>query len=149
MCRHKFASNVVEKALKHANPADKRALISEMMGEGLETSENRIQTLLRDQYGNFPVQTALAEAEKDQRDKLLSIIIPLMPNLRHTPCGRRLEGRINELESKGELPALPPANSWESPNLSSDSDSPETPQQVNGGAKKRNSAKEEKPVELL
>lgn len=151
MCRHKFASNVVEKALKHANPADKRALISEMMGEGLETSENRIQTLLRDQYGNFPVQTALAEAEKDQRDKLLGIIIPLMPNLRHTPCGRRLEGRINELESKGELPA---AGSWESPVLSSESESnsPETPQ-VNGGAKaKRNgnaNAKEEKLVDLL
>lgn len=148
VCRHKFASNVVEKALKHANDKDKRELISEMMGEGTDGSENRIQTLLRDQYGNFPVQTALAEAEKDQRDKLLSIIIPLMPNLRHTPCGRRLEGRINELESKGELPALSSASasSWESPDLLTGSEtestsvSPETPcpnagAQVNGSAK--------------
>lgn len=140
MCRHKFASNVVEKALKHANAKDKRELISEMMGEGSDGSENRIQTLLRDQYGNFPVQTALAEAEKDQRDKLLSIIIPLMPNLRHTPCGRRLESRINELESKGELPSLSPsASSWASPDLlTSESEStavtPGTPT-INGTAK--------------
>ncbi|EJT50837.1 RNA binding protein Pumilio [Trichosporon asahii var. asahii CBS 2479] len=160
LCRHKFASNVVEKALKHANPADKRELISEMIGD--DSGENRIQTLLRDQYGNFPVQTALAEAEKDQRDKLLSIIIPLMPNLRHTPCGRRLEGRINELESKGELPSLTSGNAWESPTLSSESESntPETPgaatqqtqAQVNGNAKGRRSSpaaannKEEKQV---
>lgn len=158
MCRHKFASNVVEKALKHANAADKRELISEMIGD--DSGENRIQTLLRDQYGNFPVQTALAEAEKDQRDKLLSIIIPLMPNLRHTPCGRRLEGRINELESKGELPAL--SGQWESPTpSSSESNTPETPAatcsavqtQVNGNAnanaKRRGNspaAKEEKAV---
>lgn len=160
VCRHKFASNVVEKALKHANPADKREVISEMIGD--DSGENRIQTLLRDQYGNFPVQTALAEAEKDQRDKLLSIIIPLMPNLRHTPCGRRLEGRINELESKGELPSLTSGNAWESPTLSSESESntPETPgaatqqtqAQVNGNAKGRRSSpaaannKEEKQV---
>lgn len=151
MCRHKFASNVVEKALKHANDKDKRELISEMMGEGTDGSENRIQTLLRDQYGNFPVQTALAEADKDQRDKLLGIIIPLMPNLRHTPCGRRLEGRINELESKGELPALPalsPASSWESPAPSSESEStaaPETPA-ANGSAATAGSASPSKPA---
>lgn len=91
-----------------------------MMGEGTDGTENRIQALLRDQYGNFPVQTALAEADKDQRDKLLSIIIPLMPNLRHTPCGRRLEGRLNELECKGELPNVNPSSgssSWASSDL--------------------------------
>lgn len=70
MCRHKFASNVVEKAIKYANREDRRQLISELMGENTNNTEDRIATLLRDGYGNFPVQTALAHAEPDQRDKV-------------------------------------------------------------------------------
>lgn len=68
--RHKFASNVVEKALKFSRAEDRRVLIAEMIGDKAEGAENRIATLLRDSYGNFPVQTALAEADPDQRDKV-------------------------------------------------------------------------------
>ncbi|WOO81346.1 Pumilio 2 [Vanrija pseudolonga] len=106
LSRHKFASNVVEKALKFSRAEDRRVLIAEMIGDKAEGAENRIATLLRDSYGNFPVQTALAEADPDQRDKLLAIIVPLMPNLRHTPCGRRLEAKITDYEQKGIIPSL-------------------------------------------
>lgn len=73
MSRHKFASNVVEKALKYANPADRRELISELMGENTDSPEDRVGSLLRDGYGNFPIQTAFAEADPDQRDKVSTI----------------------------------------------------------------------------
>jgi len=61
---------VVEKALKCANSADRRQLISELMGENTDSPEERVGSLLRDGYGNFPIQTALAEADPDQRDKV-------------------------------------------------------------------------------
>lgn len=92
---------MVERAIRFARPHDKREIIREMLKDD---SENRIATLLRDSFGNFTVQTALNEAEPDQRDQLLSVILPLMPNLRHTPCGRRLEAKITEYEREGVLP---------------------------------------------
>ncbi|CAK9784503.1 ARM repeat-containing protein [Cutaneotrichosporon oleaginosum] len=105
LSRHKFASNVVERAIRTAKREDKRAIIAEMMGDTAEEGENRIGTLLRDGFGNFTVQTALSEADPDQRDKLLGIIVPLMPQLRHSPCGRRLDAKLQEYEAKGILPS--------------------------------------------
>lgn len=105
LSRHKFASNVVERAIRHAKREDKRAIIAEMMGDGPEDGETRVGTLLRDGFGNFTVQTALNEADRDQRDQLLAIIVPLMPHLRHSPCGRRLEAKLQEFEAKGILPS--------------------------------------------
>lgn len=61
---------MVEKALKFAKPSDRRELISELIGDMTDSPEERVASLLRDGYGNFPVQTALAEAEPDQRDKV-------------------------------------------------------------------------------
>jgi mRNA-binding protein PUF3 len=105
LSRHKFASNVVERAIKSGKREDKRAIIAEMMGDTPEEGESRIGTLLRDGFGNFTVQTALNEADPDQRDQLLAIIVPLMPQLRHSPCGRRLEAKLQEYEAKGILPS--------------------------------------------
>lgn len=119
LCRHKFASNVVERAIRHANRDDKRMIITEMMGDSPEDSESRIGTLLRDGYGNFCVQTALNEAEPDQRDQLLAIIVPLMPHLRHSPCGRRLEAKLAEYEAQGILPSSVSNTSVNSPDLGS------------------------------
>ncbi|GMK55125.1 hypothetical protein CspeluHIS016_0201810 [Cutaneotrichosporon spelunceum] len=105
LSRHKFASNVVERAIRTSKREGKRAIIAEMMGDSVDEGENRISTLLRDGFGNFTVQTALIEAEPDQRDQLLAIIVPLMPQLRHSPCGRRLDAKIQEYEAKGILPS--------------------------------------------
>lgn len=105
LSRHKFASNVVERAIRTSKREDKRVIIAEMMGESAEEGENRIGTLLRDGFGNFTVQTALNEADTDQRDQLLGIIVPLMPQLRHSPCGRRLDAKLQEYEAKGILPS--------------------------------------------
>lgn len=123
LSRHKFASNVVERAIRHAKHEDKRAIIAEMMGDTPEDGESRIGTLLRDGFGNFTVQTALNEADPDQRDQLLAIIVPLMPHLRHSPCGRRLEAKLQEYEAKGILPSSIPTSSANSPDLTTaDSD---------------------------
>lgn len=55
-CRHKFASNVVEKALQHSNPDECEGLVAALMGNNGE--KDRIASLLRDPFGNFPVQVS-------------------------------------------------------------------------------------------
>lgn len=55
VCRHKFASNVIEKALTRATENDRRDLIVELM-DAKPNGSNKIALLLKDPYANFPVQ---------------------------------------------------------------------------------------------
>ncbi|KAL7424207.1 hypothetical protein Q5752_001793 [Cryptotrichosporon argae] len=115
LSRHKFASNVVEKALEKATVLEKHALIKELIGADEATGTNQIGALLRDAYGNFPVQTALNVADDAQRDELLEIIRGIMPQVRHTPCGRRLETKITQLDSDEFARAIPGAEARATP----------------------------------
>lgn len=52
-----------------------------------------------------------------------------MPNIRHTPCGRRLEAKLSEYEHKGVIPSLShslSASSLNSPDLHTGSESDTT-----------------------
>jgi len=55
VARHKFASNVIEKALQSGDPAQRQGMIQELIGEQADGT-NQISKLLKDAYGNFPVQ---------------------------------------------------------------------------------------------
>ena len=55
VARHKFASNVCEKALNNASMEDRRALITELVNLKPDGSNN-VELLLRDAFGNFPLQ---------------------------------------------------------------------------------------------
>ncbi|CAL8464526.1 g4061 [Coccomyxa elongata] len=65
---HKFASNVVEKCLQHGSHGQRRKLISTMLGEpsGLDPkdADQLLQTMTKDQYGNYVVQKTLEEFER-------------------------------------------------------------------------------------
>ena len=88
LSKHKFSSNVIEKCLRHADPAVASSLIEEM----LHPSE--LERMLRDSYANYVVQTALDTAEPDMRQRLVDLIRPLLPQVRHTPYGRRLQSKV-------------------------------------------------------
>lgn len=62
--------------------------------------------LLRDAYANFPLQTGLFAAEPTQREELLEIVLPLLPPLRHTPVGKRIEGRLAQMEDGGAISSV-------------------------------------------
>ncbi|WWD01141.1 hypothetical protein V866_008080 [Kwoniella sp. B9012] len=96
LARHKFASNVVEKAILNASKDDQKLLIDELVGVK-EDGSNQVGMLLRDAFGNFPLQTALVAASLEQRQELLDLINPILPQIRNTPVGKRLENRINDL----------------------------------------------------
>ncbi|WVW82832.1 hypothetical protein I302_104844 [Kwoniella bestiolae CBS 10118] len=97
LARHKFASNVVEKAILSANDDDRKLLIDELVAVK-EDGSNQVGMLLRDAFGNFPLQTALVAASAEQRQELLDLINPIIPQIRNTPVGKRLENRINQFD---------------------------------------------------
>ena len=57
MARHKFASNVIEKALQHGDRQEREEMIDELIGEQPD-GYNQVFKLLKDAYGNFPIQVS-------------------------------------------------------------------------------------------
>jgi hypothetical protein len=52
MARHKLASNVCEKALAHADPEARHALIEEIMGPPSKPDATLIAVMIKDAYGS-------------------------------------------------------------------------------------------------
>ncbi|CAG8555269.1 2021_t:CDS:10 [Cetraspora pellucida] len=81
----KFSSNVMEKCIRVAEPETRKFLIDEML------NKNRLDKLLRDSYANYVVQTSLDYADPIQRAQLVECIRPLLPAIRNTPYGKRIQ----------------------------------------------------------
>lgn len=84
----KFSSNVVEKCIRVADLEGRKALISELI------DRSRLERMLRDSFANYVVQTALDYAEPGQRAELVAIIRPVLPMIRNTPYGKRIQSKI-------------------------------------------------------
>ncbi|KAH9926212.1 armadillo-type protein [Fomitopsis serialis] len=81
MARHKFASNVCEKALITADSENRRVLIDEMMAsrpDGLSP----VLAMMKDQYANYVLQRALTVVEGEQKEALIANIRPQLMNMR-------------------------------------------------------------------
>ncbi|KAK5172601.1 uncharacterized protein LTR77_002721 [Saxophila tyrrhenica] len=107
LSKQKFSSNVIEKCIRCASRDTKRMLIQEIL------PPFELEKLLRDNYANYVVQTALDSADEELKLVLVDNIRPILPSLRHTPHGRRLQSKITDWEatSAGLLPPSinPPA----------------------------------------
>ncbi|CED84004.1 arm repeat-containing protein [Phaffia rhodozyma] len=84
----KFSSNVIEKCIRVAEPDTRKILISELL------NRNRLEKLLRDSFANYVVQTALDYAEPGQRMLLVECIRPILPMIRNTPYGKRIQSKL-------------------------------------------------------
>ncbi|KAM0754176.1 ARM repeat-containing protein [Meredithblackwellia eburnea MCA 4105] len=84
----KFSSNVVEKCIRVADATGRRAIIDELL------NKQRLERLLRDSFANYVVQTALDYAEPSQRAQLIETIRPILPMIRNTPYGKRIQSKI-------------------------------------------------------
>ncbi|KAI9023256.1 armadillo-type protein [Hyaloraphidium curvatum] len=80
----KHSSNAIEKSIKIADPEMRSTFIGELL------APERFELLVRDQYANFVIQTALEYADPFQRRKLIELITPLLQAMRSTPFGRHL-----------------------------------------------------------
>ncbi|KAF8060978.1 ARM repeat-containing protein [Lyophyllum atratum] len=84
----KFSSNVIEKCVRVAEHSTRKMLIEELL------NRTRLEKLLRDSYGNYCVQTALDYAEPAQRALLVEGIRPILPLIRNTPYGKRIQNKL-------------------------------------------------------
>ncbi|CAH7668266.1 armadillo-type protein, partial [Phakopsora pachyrhizi] len=84
----KFSSNVVEKCIRVSDPAGRQALVEELSGR------QRLERLLRDSFANYVVQTALDYSDPAQRAHLVDNIKPILPMIRNTPYGKRIQSKI-------------------------------------------------------
>ncbi|KAL0059676.1 hypothetical protein AAF712_013579 [Marasmius tenuissimus] len=84
----KFSSNVIEKCIRVAEHTTRKMLIEELL------NRTRLEKLLRDSYGNYCVQTALDYAEPTQRALLVEGIRPVLPLIRNTPYGKRIQNKL-------------------------------------------------------
>lgn len=84
----KFSSNVIEKCVRVAEHNTRKMLIEELL------NRTRLEKLLRDSYGNYCVQTALDYAEPAQRVLLVEGIRPILPLIRNTPYGKRIQSKL-------------------------------------------------------
>ncbi|KII86320.1 hypothetical protein PLICRDRAFT_164809 [Plicaturopsis crispa FD-325 SS-3] len=84
----KFSSNVIEKCIRVAEHSTRKMLIEELL------NRTRLEKLLRDSYGNYCVQTALDYAEPGQRALLVEGIRPVLPLIRNTPYGKRIQNKL-------------------------------------------------------
>ncbi|KAG8709031.1 hypothetical protein FRC08_018580 [Ceratobasidium sp. 394] len=82
----KFGSNVIEKCIRVAEHNTRKMLIKELL------NRNRLEKLLRDSPGNYC--TALDYGEPTQRMLLVQGIRPILPLIRDTPYGKRIQSKL-------------------------------------------------------
>lgn len=78
---HKYASNVIEKALACATVEERGALVTAIVGEPGE-AHPPLHTMMRDRFGNYIVQRVIALAQGPQREALLWKLHEQMPILK-------------------------------------------------------------------
>jgi len=78
---HKYASNVIEKALACGTLEERALLIYAIVGEQGETHPPLL-TMMRDRFGNYIVQRVISLAQGPQRDTLLWKLHEHMPALK-------------------------------------------------------------------
>ena len=109
LSKHKFSSNVIEKCLRGAEPQIKSMMVEEML------NANELEKMLRDSFANYVVQTALDYSPPETKAKLIEAIRPILPAIRQTPYGRRIQSKIMGSEGQDRLSGLSTPNDVASP----------------------------------
>lgn len=94
LSKQKFSSNVIEKCVRCADMDTKAVMVHEMM------QEEELEKLMRDSYGNYVIQTALEFAPAELCIHLIEAMRPILPGIRQTPYGRRIQSKVQERESR-------------------------------------------------
>ncbi|OLN92189.1 Pumilio domain-containing protein C6G9.14, partial [Colletotrichum chlorophyti] len=95
LSRHKFSSNVIEKCLRCSQEPSRDMIVDELLNPG------EMERLLRDSYANYVIQTALEYATPHSKFRLVDAIRPILPSIRSTPYGRRIQAKIQAFEGRG------------------------------------------------
>ncbi|KAK5660951.1 hypothetical protein OQA88_12326 [Cercophora sp. LCS_1] len=94
LSKHKFSSNVIEKCLRCASPVAKDMIVDELLTPG------EMPNLLRDNFANYVIQTALEYATTPMKIRLVEAIRPVLPSIRATPYGRRIQAKVQAYDNR-------------------------------------------------
>ncbi|KAF5235412.1 hypothetical protein FAUST_7103 [Fusarium austroamericanum] len=95
LSRHKFSSNVIEKCLRCSQPPSRDLIVDELL------RNQDMERLLRDSFANYVIQTALEYATPHYKYRLVEAIRPILPQIRTTPYGRRIQAKISAFDNRG------------------------------------------------
>ena len=88
---HKFASNVVETAVKHGDAKERRNLIEKMLERSGDNKRTSIVVALsQDGFGNYPLQKAIEVAPPDLREKIVQLIKENASSLKRLTYGKHI-----------------------------------------------------------
>ncbi|KAF2085772.1 ARM repeat-containing protein, partial [Saccharata proteae CBS 121410] len=94
LSKQKFSSNVIEKCIRISDDESKQNLIHEL----LQPAE--LDKLVRDNYANYVVQTAIDHADPSTKVSLIEGIRPMLTSIRQTPYGRRIIGKVQDFDNR-------------------------------------------------
>jgi len=109
LSQHKFASNVVEKCVQHANRTDRIHLIEEVCAD-TNGAACPLHIMMKDQFANYVVQKMIDVAEPTQRKILMHKIRPYCNTLRKYTYGKHILAKLEKyfLKNNTELGPIGP-----------------------------------------
>ncbi|KAK9488899.1 armadillo-type protein [Lipomyces starkeyi] len=87
--KHKFASNVVEKCIVYGDSRQRQSVIDEILRQRPDGSLP-LTAMMKDQFANYVIQKLLDVTEGQQRDDLVSKIMPHLQSLKKYSYGKHL-----------------------------------------------------------
>ena len=78
---HKFASNVMEKCIRHAMPREQMMIFTEIIGTEGNWETDRILQMSLDQFGNYVVQKIIKHGNEEQLDAIADTVYENYPDL--------------------------------------------------------------------
>ena len=89
LSKQKCSSNVIDTFIKRKNVYSKK-LVNDMI------KNNIIKDIIKDQYGNYVVQKAMAISDKETVSKIIKQIKPIIPELLESNIGRKVYEKLSE-----------------------------------------------------
>ncbi|KAI4134515.1 MAG: hypothetical protein LQ347_001455 [Umbilicaria vellea] len=87
--KHKFASNVVEKSIQFGSDEQRQMIIATLTALN-DKGESPLQSLMRDQYGNYVIQKLLAQLAGSEYDEFVENIKPQLALLKRFSYGKQI-----------------------------------------------------------
>ncbi|KAH3660343.1 hypothetical protein OGAPHI_006929 [Ogataea philodendri] len=96
----KFSSNVVEKCLKIRLDRGPNPLLDTLLQPPV------LAVLIKDQFGNYVVQTAMDISPTDYKLRFALAIKPMLPLVRYASFGKRIHNKVTNILNETEKQAL-------------------------------------------
>ncbi|KAI9878036.1 MAG: mRNA binding protein puf3 [Pleopsidium flavum] len=87
--KHKFASNVVEKSIQFGTDEQRMDIMTNLTALN-DKRDSPLQTLMRDQYGNYVIQKLLGEVKGPDYDAFVEQIKPQLASLKKFSYGKQI-----------------------------------------------------------